>query len=111
MKTARIENMVRGWFVGNFTPTLYRTEAVEVAVKRYCAGDKEQAHYHKIATELTVIVSGRVRMNGKEYAGGDIVVMEPGDVTDFEALTDAVNVVVKLPGASCDKYLVEEKPC
>ena len=34
--------------------------------------------------------------------------MEPGDVTDFEALTDAVNTVVKLPGAAKDKYLIEE---
>ena len=33
--------------------------------------------------------------------------MEPGDATDFEALEDAENVVVKLPGANNDKYLVE----
>ena len=47
-------------------------------------------------------------MNGIEYGEGDIVVMEPGDVTDFTALTDAVNVVVKIPGANNDKYIVEE---
>ena len=70
-------------------------------------GDAEQAHYHKIATEFTVIISGRVRMNGVEYEQGDILVMEPGDVTDFEALEDSVNVVVKIPGANHDKYLVE----
>ncbi len=111
MKTARLEDMVKGWFVGNFEPTLYRTNDVETAVKSYRAGDREGAHYHKIATEITVIVSGRVRMNGVEYGAGDIVVMEPGDVTDFEALTDAVNAVVKLPGANNDKYVVEEKSC
>ena len=32
--------------------------------------------------------------------------IEPGEVTDFTALTDVVNVVVKLPGANDDKYLV-----
>lgn len=111
MKTARLGDMVRGWFVGNFEPTLYRTNDVEVAVRCYKAGDYEGAHYHKVATELTVIVSGCVRMNGAEYDAGDIVVMEPGDVTDFEALTDAVNVVVKLPGANNDKYVVEEETC
>ena len=108
MKTARLEDMVLGWFVGNFEPTLYRTNDVEVAVKRYKPGDYDAAHYHKIATEITVVVSGRVRMNDAEYGSGDIIVMEPGDVTDFEALTEVTNVVVKLPGANNDKYVVEE---
>ena len=44
-------------------------------------------------------------MNGIEYNAGDIIVMEPGEATDFEAVTDAVNVVVKVPGANNDKYV------
>lgn len=111
MKTARLEEMIKGWFVGNFQPTLYQTNDVEVAVKNYHAGDHEDSHYHKIATELTVIINGRVRMNGIEYTEGDIIIMEPGDVTDFEALTEAVNVVVKIPGANHDKYILEGKKC
>lgn len=98
--------MIKGWFIGNFEPSLLKTNAVEVALKRYKKGDYEEAHYHKIATEFTVIVSGRVRMNGKEYREGDIIVIEPNDSTDFEALEDnTVNVVVKIPGANNDKYL------
>lgn len=108
MKVSRIEDMVKGWFIGNFEPSLFKTNDVEVAVKYYRAGDAEGSHFHKIATEYTVIISGKVRMNGIEYGEGNIVVMEPGDVTDFTALTDAVNVVVKIPGANNDKYIVEE---
>lgn len=108
MKVACLEEMVKGWFVGNFAPTLYQTNACEVAVKSYKAGEYEQSHYHKIATEITVIVEGIVRMNGIEYSKGAIIVEEPGDITDFEAVTDSVNVVVKLPGANDDKYLVSE---
>ena len=92
--------MVKGWFVGKFSPTIYSTNDVEVAVKSYKAGEYEQEHYHKIATEITVIVSGIVRMNGVEYKEGDIIVMEPNDVTDFYAVTDAVNTVnqqIKMP--------------
>ena len=55
MRTARLNDMTRGWFVGNFSPTLLATEAAEVAVKEYVPGDYEPAHYHKIATEITVI--------------------------------------------------------
>lgn len=104
MKTAKLEDMIKGWFIGNFEPTLLRTNDVEVAVKSYNKGDYEEKHYHKIATEITVIVSGKVKMNGIEYSKGDIVVMEPNEATDFECLENGTqNVVVKLPGANDDK--------
>jgi len=108
MNHANLNEMVKGWFVGEFSPTAFKTNACEVAVKSYKAGEKEDAHFHKIATEITLILSGRVRMAGKEWGAGDIIVLEPGDCTDFEALTDAVNVVVKTPGALNDKFLVEK---
>lgn len=108
---ARLEDMVKGWFVGGFTPTAYQTEACEVAVKYYKIGDYEAAHFHKIATEITLVLSGRVRMAGCEWEAGDIIVLKPGEKTDFEALTDAVNVVVKVPGAMNDKYPIRKLMC
>jgi mannose-6-phosphate isomerase-like protein (cupin superfamily) len=96
-----------GWFVGDFTPTLLATKDVEVAVKNYPAGSHEAAHHHKIATELTVIVSGRARMSGEEIAAGEIVKIYPGQSTDFTALTDVTTVVVKMPCAVGDKYVDE----
>lgn len=109
MKHAKLNDMVKGWFVGAFNPTAHSTDACEVAVKSYKAGEKEASHYHKVATEITLILSGRVLMAGREWGEGDIVVLEPGEATDFEALTDAVNVVVKTPGAINDKFLVEKQ--
>lgn len=100
--------MTKGWLVGNFEPSLYKTNDCEVAIKSYKKGDKEGKHYHKIATEITVIVKGRVKMFDREFSEGDMVVVEPGDATAFEALEDAMNVVIKLPGANNDKYEVEE---
>jgi len=104
MRKADLKDMVKGWFVGNFEPTLINTTDVEVAVKEYRCGAYEERHYHKIATEITVIVSGRVRMNGVEYCKGNIVVIEPMESSDFKALEDTVTTVVKYPGASHDKY-------
>jgi hypothetical protein len=105
MKIDNLDKMVRGWFVGDFEPTSYPTREVEVGIKRYTAGATEARHYHKVATEITVIVSGRVRMNGIQFQAGDIVTIHPNESTDFEVLTDTVTVVVKLPGASNDKYI------
>ena len=107
MKKAKLEDMVKGWFVGNFEPSIIKTNDVEIAVKNYKKGDYEERHYHKIATELTVITRGKVRMNGNEYTEGDIVIVEPNESTDFESLEDNTqNVVIKYPGANNDKYFV-----
>lgn len=107
MKISKLGDMEKGWFIGNFEPSLFKTNDCEVAVKSYHKGDYEEKHYHKIATEFTVVVKGRVRMFDREFGEGDIVVVEPGDATDFTALTDAMNVVIKIPGANNDKYLCE----
>lgn len=107
MHSAHLSSMIKGWFVGGFSPTALNTTACEVAVKSYRAGECEAAHFHKVATEVTLVLQGRVRMAGREWGQGDIIVLEPGEVTDFEALTDAVNVVVKVPGASDDKYMAD----
>ena len=109
MTISKLDDMVKGWFVGNFEPTLVKTNDVEVAVKSYVKGDAEDNHYHKIATEITVIVSGKVKMNNVVYNKGDIITIEPNESTDFEALEDTVCTVVKYPGASKDKYLGEPK--
>ena len=105
MKRGHLKDMVKGWFVGNFEPTAFQTNACEVAIKTYRKGEHEPVHHHKVATEITVIQEGRVRMSGKEYATGDILVIEPGTATDFEVLENTITVVVKVPGAQNDKYM------
>ena len=106
MKINNLNEMFKGWFVGNFTPTVLSTNDVEVAVKKYTKGDSEALHMHKVATEVTVVVSGRVRMNGVEYSENDIIVIEPHEATDFYAVDDVVTVVVKHPGVNDDKYFL-----
>ncbi len=106
MKLNKLNEMFKGWIVGNFEPSLYKTNDFEVAVKKYKAGDKDEKHYHKVATEITVVVSGMVLMNGVTYNSGDIITIEPGEATDFEALSDSVTTAIKVPCVKDDKYIV-----
>ena len=108
MEHKKLGEMVKGWFVGEFEPCAFSTSECEVAVKRYQSGDIEKAHYHKIATEVTLILNGRVRMLSQEWGDGDIITLSPGDVTDFKAMTDVVTIVVKVPSVQGDKYEVED---
>ena len=67
MKTYKLEKFTKGWFIGNFDPTLVQTRDFEVAVKYYRKGDTDQIHYHKVADEYTVIINGIFEINDKKY--------------------------------------------
>ena len=60
----------------------------------------------KIATEITLVLEGQVKMFDQVWNEGDIISIEPNEATAFEALEDTITVVVKIPGALDDKYLV-----
>jgi len=106
MKVNKLNDMFRGWVVGNFDPSLWKTDDVEVAVKEYEAGDYEEKHYHKVATEITIIGKGKVKMNGVEYNSGDIITIEPNEATDFLVIDDTITTVIKFPCVKDDKYLI-----
>ena len=99
--------MTNGWFVGDFKPTVIKTKDCEVGIKFYIAGTKEGAHYHSKAEELTVVVSGKVKMNDRVFEAGDIVKVSKDEVVEFEALEDSTTVVYKSASVSGDKYLIK----
>ncbi|WP_222710849.1 hypothetical protein [Quadrisphaera setariae] len=106
----RLEDMKGGWFIGDFAPAAMRCAGAEVAVKHVRAGTHEPLHEHRLATEATVVVAGRIRIGGEEWRTGDIIVVLPHTKTDFTAITDAVLVVVKTPSVIGDKYAVALAP-
>jgi len=101
-----LSEMVRGWFIGDFEPSILRTSEFEVAVQYFNEGDIESKHVHNIATEITVIISGECTMNGENYSSGDIALIHPGSPNQFTAISDVITVVVKIPSVMGDKYLV-----
>jgi quercetin dioxygenase-like cupin family protein len=104
MEHSHLNEMIKGWFVGDFNPTLFATKDFEVAVKNYKSGETEAEHFHKMATEITVVVSGRVEMCNRIWGEGSIIKLLPGEATSFLALEDAITVVVKTPSVIGDKY-------
>lgn len=107
MQKFKLDSMIKGWFVGDFSPCVCESKDFEVAVKYYKKGECEARHYHKIAREITCIAQGRVKMNGVELGSGEIVALEPCESTDFLALEDSITAVVKMPSVKNDKFLGE----
>jgi frataxin-like iron-binding protein CyaY len=51
MTKTKLDDFIKGWIIGNFSPTLHATNQFEVAVKKYQSGEYEKRHFHKIAKE------------------------------------------------------------
>lgn len=83
-----------------------RTEDFEVAVKTLSAGATEPAHYQRVATEITMLVSGKCELAGVRMVPGDILELEPGEIADFVALEDTVLMCIKFPSIPNDKALI-----
>ena len=104
MQIKHISSMHKGWLIGDFTPSMIRTEQFEFAIQQYKAGDVEFYHYHKIASELTVIIQGTAEMNGQRFQEGDAILLEPGEGTDFKAISNVITAVIKIPSVKNDKF-------
>ena len=106
MNRSHLSQFNNGWFIGDFAPTLAKTQAFEVCVKTFLQGDFELAHFQKIATEITVVLSGSVRMGEYILEENDILTIYKDEICDFEALTDCKVMGIKFPSLPNDKVVV-----
>jgi quercetin dioxygenase-like cupin family protein len=106
MKVSNIQNFTNGWFIGDFEPSLLKTESFEVAHHLYPKGYTAPLHYHKIATEFNYIIKGKVKIKEITLEDGDIFIYDPYEVSEVEFLEDTSLMIIKTPSISIDKYLV-----
>jgi quercetin dioxygenase-like cupin family protein len=106
MNIGNIEDYVRGWFIGDFEPSLLRTKDFEVGVLRHKKDEIWPPHYHKESVEYNVLISGKMVVQGKELNSGDVFVFQKGEIADPIFLEDCTLVVVKVPSIPSDKFEV-----
>jgi hypothetical protein len=94
----------RGWFVGSFERAAHHTSDLEAGYQHNHKGEVSEAHYHKIATEINLIVKGAVMINGELYTAGMGLILYPGEVGECVYLEDSETMVIKVPGPLNDKY-------
>ena len=104
MKIENISQMKEGWFIGNFEPSLLKTDEFEVAIKKYSKGEYHAPHHHKIATEINYLIRGLVNANYKTIQPGQVFIFEPYEIAECEFLEDTEILVIKTPCVPGDKY-------
>jgi hypothetical protein len=106
MLKEKLNNMTRGWFIGDFEPSLLKTKDFEVGILTHKKGEEWPKHYHKIATEYTVLISGSMTICGELIEPGTIFILEPNEIADPVFHEDCTVVVVKTPSVVGDKYVI-----
>lgn len=98
------EKFIGGWFIGDFTPSIFRTKDFEVCYKIHEQNEKWPQHYHKVATEINYLMRGRMTVQGRELVAGDVFSFEPNEVADPVFTEKCELIVVKFPSVKGDKY-------
>ena len=93
----------RGWFVGDFDGAAYHTKDFEVTYQKN-PRSQTASHIHKLAYEITLVISGRQICNGQMFVAGDICILEPGDISQIEYLEETEVVTIKTPSVPSDKH-------
>lgn len=109
MEKYKVDNFFKGWIIGDFAPSLYRNSDFEIAIKFFSKGEKEAFHKQLIATEITVVIEGKIRLGNTFFERGDVISIPPNEVADFESLTDSSLVCIKFPSIPNDKVVTDEK--
>lgn len=106
MKKHRLQDFWRGWIIGNFEPSLVKTDVFEIGVLTHKKGETWPKHYHKIGTEYNVLIQGRMLIQGQELTPNDVFIFEPNEIADPEFLEDCTVICIKMPSLPGDKYMI-----
>jgi mannose-6-phosphate isomerase-like protein (cupin superfamily) len=97
----------RGWLVGDFVPSLFKSKDYEVAIMRHQKNETTTPHRHNFSIEYNVIVEGEVLVNGKLLKSGDIFIYEKREISDVKFKSDVILCVIRSPSLPEDKEVIE----
>lgn len=100
--------MTRGWFIGNFEPSILKTKEFEVGLLTHSKGEYWAPHYHEFSDEYNLLISGKMIIQKKEINEGDIFVLKKKEIADPIFLEDCVVLVIKTPSIPGDKIIKED---
>tara|TARA_Y100000034_G_scaffold135638_1_gene208379 strand:+ start:3058 stop:3378 length:321 start_codon:yes stop_codon:yes gene_type:complete len=101
-----LKNFFKGWIIGNFQPSLLKTDLFEIGIQQYKKDFIAEKHYQKIATEYNIILEGSAIVNKKIVNKHDIFIFKPKEITEFKTLSHCSVLSIKIPSVPNDKINV-----
>jgi len=104
IKQNKLENMTRGWLIGDFTPSILKTDAFEIGYLKHPKDQVWPAHVHKEANEYNILIKGKLIINNETIMQGEIFVIPKNMLTSAKFLEDCEIICIKVPSLPIDKY-------
>ena len=103
MDIFKLNNMKQGWYVGNFEPSAFKTKLFEACYRIHPKGEVWDTHYHAHATEINLLIKGKMMIQNKILESGDVFILNPYEIADPQFLEDCEVVCIKTPCVIGDK--------
>lgn len=104
MEIHNIKNYIRGWFIGDFYPSILKTKDFEIGLLTHKKNENWPMHFHKISTEYNILISGKMMINNYEINVGDIFIIYPNEIANPTFIEDCKIICIKVPSIIGDKY-------
>jgi len=89
MKSFHLDNMVNGWFLGNFIPTVTNWKKGEIAIKSYQTNHIESSYCHSDAYKIYVVLSGKIMINNNLLTKDSVALINPKEDMSLVSLTNS----------------------
>lgn len=99
-------DFIRGWFIGNFTPSILKTSLFEAGLLEHKKGEKWPYHYHKVADEYNILIEGAMLLNERRIESGQSFTISHCEIACPIFLEDCLVLCIKIPSCPQDKYVV-----
>ena len=106
MKQYKLSEFKEGWIIGNFEPSILKTNGFEVAILSHYKNQKWPKHFHKEITEYNVLLEGKMTINNNLINVKDIFVLEPNEIADPKFIEDCKILCIKVPSVIGDRFEV-----
>jgi dTDP-glucose pyrophosphorylase/mannose-6-phosphate isomerase-like protein (cupin superfamily) len=102
----KITDFTRGWFIGDFIPSIIKTTDFEVGLLTHKKDEKWAFHYHKYMTEINILVSGSMKLNEKIINTNNVFTIYQNEIACPNFLEDCKIICIKVPSVVNDKICI-----
>ena len=101
-----INDMFRGWFIGNFEPAVLKNSGFEIGYLLHKQGEKWDTHYHNNIDEVNLLIKGKMILNDIEIRPNEIFVIKHKTIACPIFLEDCYIICIKIPFMVGDKTII-----
>lgn len=102
--TQNSDSMKRGWLVGNFEPSILKTDLFEVAYKKHKKDEYWPPHTHNEINEYNVLIKGKMKINNEFLEEGSVFIIPKEMLSHARFLEDCEVLCIKVPSVPSDKH-------